>query len=349
MNLKLKDIEAVLFMLVVFVCFTACGTIFDYEGDCSVNHSIKFKYDKNILFADAFSNTVTYVNLFVFDVETGELISTYTEEGEVLTDPNYVMPIDVEPGEYDLVAWCGDALSESTFVLESATMAQMLRKNLMCKINSDDVIGDTIFVSHDIKRLWHGAVRVNLTDKPGNHISVLSLTKNTNNVRILLQNLAGKVMTEDIFDFKIYDNNGLFDAGNNVIKYHNLVYLPWSTVLVESNTDSIPVNNAPIITRNSSVSGIMAEFTISRLVVENSPILAVYNKETNKKILSIPLKDYILMVKGKYNENMSDQEYLDREDEFVMTFFIDESGNWLSKQVIINSWHLILQDEEELN
>ena len=55
------------------------------------------------------------------------------------------------------------------------------------------------------------------------------------------------------------------------------------------------------------------------------------------------------MVKGKANSGMSDQEYLDREDEFVMTFFLDEKGDWVSSHVIINSWHLILQNEGDLN
>jgi hypothetical protein len=54
------------------------------------------------------------------------------------------------------------------------------------------------------------------------------------------------------------------------------------------------------------------------------------------------------MVKGKANSGMSDQEYLDREDEFVMTFFLDEKGDWVSSHVVINSWHLVL-NEGDLN
>jgi hypothetical protein len=43
---------------------------------------------------------------------------------------------------------------------------------------------------------------------------------------------------------------------------------------------------------------------------------------------------------------MSDQEYLDRQDEYNMTFFLDEFGNWASSRIIINSWNVILQDTE---
>jgi hypothetical protein len=33
---------------------------------------------------------------------------------------------------------------------------------------------------------------------------------------------------------------------------------------------------------------------------------------------------------------MSDQEYLDRQDEYSMTFFLDE-GEWVSSYILINS------------
>lgn len=328
---------------------TSCGTIFDYEGDCSVNHSIKFKYDMNMLFADAFANTVTYVNLYAFDVETGKLVASYSEEGDALADPNYTMPIDLTPGEYDLVAWCGDALTDDNFLLTPTVVAETLRQQLMCKIGCGELVGDTLHIKNDIGHLWHGAVRVNLIDEPGNHVNVLSLTKNTNNVRILLQNMSGKELNPDLFEFKIIDNNGLFNSDNKVIKDHDLIYYPWAVTLGETSMDTAVVQNMPFLSRSSTLSAVLAEFTISRLVVENSPTLVVYKKDRNRKVFSIPLKDYILMVKGKANSGMSDQEYLDREDEFVMTFFLDEKGDWVSSHVVINSWHLILQNEGDLN
>ena len=57
----------------------------------------------------------------------------------------------------------------------------------------------------------------------------------------------------------------------------------------------------------------------------------------------IPVADYALLVKGHYRENMSDQEYLDRQDEYTMTFFLDE-GEWVSSFIYINSWRVVLND-----
>ena len=51
-------------------------------------------------------------------------------------------------------------------------------------------------------------------------------------------------------------------------------------------------------------------------------------------------------IKGKYNEALSDQEYLDRQDEYNLVFFLDDRGSWISSQIIINGWKLVLNDVE---
>ena len=74
-----------------------------------------------------------------------------------------------------------------------------------------------------------------------------------------------------------------------------------------------------------------------------SPVLHIKNRETGEDVFRIPVADYALLVKGHYRENMSDQEYLDRQDEYTMTFFLDE-GEWVSSFIYINSWRVVLND-----
>ena len=85
-----------------------------------------------------------------------------------------------------------------------------------------------------------------------------------------------------------------------------------------------------------------------RLVWDNGTpaILSVTNNETGQVVLSIPLMDYALLVKGYYNRDMPDQEYLDRQDEYNLTFFLDENNRWVSSTIIINSWRVVLSEEE---
>ena len=85
--------------------------------------------------------------------------------------------------------------------------------------------------------------------------------------------------------------------------------------------------------------------TVGRLVLENNPILTITN-DKGEKVLSIPLIDYALLVKGHYNRDMDNQEYLDRQDEFNMTFFLDEDDTWVDSYIIINSWKVVLNNED---
>jgi hypothetical protein len=41
---------------------------------------------------------------------------------------------------------------------------------------------------------------------------------------------------------------------------------------------------------------------------------------------------------------MDDQEYLDRQDEYNMTFFLDDDMQWVSSHILINSWKVVLND-----
>lgn len=76
-------------------------------------------------------------------------------------------------------------------------------------------------------------------------------------------------------------------------------------------------------------------------MMDNNPILTITNKKENRTVLQIPINEYALLVKGYEYADLSDQEYLDRQDQYNMTFFLDESGHWIKANIIINNWHII--------
>jgi phosphoglycerate dehydrogenase-like enzyme len=63
------------------------------------------------------------------------------------------------------------------------------------------------------------------------------------------------------------------------------------------------------------------------------------------EVVRLPLAEYALLVKGYYREGMSNQEYLDRQDEYTLTFFLDE-GVWLDAYILINSWRVVVNNTE---
>ena len=93
-------------------------------------------------------------------------------------------------------------------------------------------------------------------------------------------------------------------------------------------------------------SAVIAELTVPRLVKGQEPRLTVTDREKERTVFSIPLIDYALLVKGFYNRNMGDQEYLDRQDVYDMVFFLDEGDRWLDTYIYINSWKVVLQNSD---
>ncbi len=308
----------------------ACDSImYDYEGDCSVNYHVKFNYDYNMAFGDAFAHEVRSVTLYMLDM-SGNVVLKQTESGEKLADKDYVMPVDVAPGVYDLLVWCGTTEFGSFSVPETTRGPE-----LGCTLNRKHDSEGKAYTDQEIDRLFYGYLQEQVFgETEGTHVYTVDLVKNTNSVRVVLQNLSGETMDPDNYEFMITDNNGSMSWENKLLSDEMITYHAWSRESVEVGTQS----------KATAYSALLAELTVPRLVMGHNPRLTVINKETSKEILSIPLIDYALLVKGKYNRDMSDQEYLDRQDEFSMTFFLDKPDSWASAYVYINSWKVVLQE-----
>ncbi|MBQ9138328.1 MAG: FimB/Mfa2 family fimbrial subunit [Alistipes sp.] len=320
---------------------TSCdGVIYDGEGDCSVKYRIEFEYERNMEFADAFASKVGSVALYVFDA-SGVLVHQAAESGAALAADDYAMTLEMEPGEYDLLAWCG--VDGSSFSVPEATVGKTTLEQMQCTMarKSDDT---GAYVDSDLDALFHGLKRINYTSEPGVHTEVISLTKNTNNFRIILQqtwsdsSLVSDVEIEN-FEFTIVDDNGKMDYDNSVILEQTINYRPW-----DITTGYVDVDADVSSTRASQVAVSVAELTTARLMTDHNPVLIVNNKVTGERVLSVPIVDYALLVKGNYNRQMDDQEYLDRQDEYNMTFFL-HNGQWLSSSIVINSWRVVLTNE----
>lgn len=311
--------------------------IFEGEGDCGTYYNIKFKYDYNMKFADAFSREVNSVALFVFD-QNNTLVETIVETDKAkLSADEFSIPLELESGKYELVAWAGLMNEESFDLLADVKVGQTTREELQVKLKSTE--GK---VSEDLNPLFHGAMPLNYTTEPSTYTETMSLTKDTNVVRIVLQQMSDGVVAEK-FGYEITADNGLLDWNNDVIADGTLTYMPWS--VSTGTADVAPDYGTSSVTRADQVSVAVAEFTINRMIDGQSPILTIYNLEEGKPVLSIPVADYALLVKGNYNRDMSNQEYLDRQDEYNMTFFLDEDGNWLSASIIVNSWRVVLNND----
>ncbi len=341
----------------------SCDDSFVYDGaskcvvpDMTAYYRVRFKYDYNMKYGDAFAHEVSTVTLYLIDAD-GNITWQRTEEGEALAEDGYVMELstdDIAPGTYDLLVWAGTK-DKGTFAISEGTMAT----DLQCLLRRNHDAEGAPYVDSDLDRLFHGRLEAQeFPSEAGTYTYTVSLTKDTNLFRIALQQVSGGTVDTSKFTFTITDDNGLLDWDNTVIadQEGTMTYYAWNVETgeaegymdTEGDTGETAEAEEDDGTRTRAATYVygaaVAELTTSRLATSNTPRLTVRNQEKDKTVFSIPIKDYLLMMRSSEHREMGDQEFLDRQDEWSMTFFLDEDDNWLASYIYINSWKLVLQN-----
>ena len=117
-NLKRNIIRAIRSAAIgaaALVGLSGCqSAIYDDLDPCPEGVVLRFVYDYNMEFANAFPSQVDCLTLLVYDA-AGRLVETRTETSSVLADENYRMTLDLPAATYHFVAYGGMACPESTF------------------------------------------------------------------------------------------------------------------------------------------------------------------------------------------------------------------------------------------
>lgn len=329
---------ATLTMVATVLTFLSCtrSHIFEYEGDCDVYYDIRFKYDYNIKYADAFANEVNSLALYIFD-EDGILIEkVVTTDKEELSKEDFHIRLELPAGCYTLLAWGGLGEEESFDMLADEEIGRTRIEELQVRMHRAYDDEGRAYSDKDLAPLFHGIMELDVVSEPGTYKKTMSLMKNTNVVRIVLHEMSGHTMDSGCFTFEITDHSGLYDYDNARLDDEAITYKPWYIEEIFADFDNRS-------TRSTDINAVMAELTIGRMMATESPILRVLNSNTGEQILSLPLADYMLLIKGNYHKAMGDQEYLDRQDEYSLTLFLDE-GEWVSTQIVINGWRVVIND-----
>lgn len=340
----MKRNRLIVLLATVFCVLSAVScdkSIYDGGGDCEV--AVRFKFDFNLKYADAFRNEVKSVALYVFD-QSGKFVMKATESGVPLSLEGYELVIPGLPsGIYDLVAWCGLEDGDSFSVADPATKAELIcRMKTATRTKATETYSGAYLTS-----LFYGYVeKADLINLPPGSVQtvVIPLVKNTNNVRVLLQAIDNTVdLTPDQFDFAIYDINPELD---------------WKD---EIPANAVPVTYDPFNTQQGSVvlndgtevlTAAVADFSLGRLFnrATDKTRLVITQRSNGKVVFDIPLVEYFLMVKGYYTQPMTAQEYLDRQDEYSVAVFLEHKvgpeGYFVAARVYINGWQIVLSNPD---
>jgi len=318
-------IHAVLPMLATSLMLTGCIT--EDLQECPNDYRLRIVYDRNMLNADAFASRVHSVDIQVFDHSSGLPVCRHSESGEALASGNYTVSLPVPPGDYDILCWGG--MAEGTSFSYAHPSAEALHQQDVLLNTSDGVSGKRL------EDLYHGLLsRASFIDNNDlgsfeTQTETIYLTKNTNRINVVLMNLDGALMQEKDFKLSITSNNGGMAYDNSLLTGQSVTYHPWSiTPIVGETIDNVSVQSA-----------LSAEFSLARLTAETDSRLDVVRLSDGERIISVPLEDNLLLYKGAFYAHMTDDEYLNREDDYTITFILDANNNWdRTAMIYINKW-----------
>lgn len=332
-------------------CFAAglsgCSLLHEDLPECEALLKVRFIFDYNLNFADAFPYAVKSVNVWAFDYD-GKLVWSGSASGEVLKENDFAFDTTLGEGTYDFVAWCG-LENNDDFNLATYTPASM--EELEVKLKTIEEDGRNISRSH-LPGLFHGrAMQQTFTvnsDNPSLKTVTIPLMKDTNDIRVLLQRYDGSPIGENDFDVDIKIANAWLGWNNDLLPDNPEVTYSWWG----QRFGQITVNDQMKAAGNV-ISGIVYELSSSRLLATSEAILTVTRNSDGKAIIEVPIIDYFLMVQGHYvnpdGTPLTDQQYLDRQDDYSIIFFLDKKNEWyVGAGIYINSWAVVPPQKDTL-
>ena len=306
--------SCLLLLLVLFSCTSIDETL----PECRLY--VRFRYDYNMEFSDAFASQVNRVDVFVFDKD-GTFVMKKSEQGEALGGGSYRMPLPLPAGEYRIAAWAG---MSDDFEMPEPVAGKTTLEDLTVRMKREE----SLVHNKALNPLWYGGVQaVSFTGRQ-EQTETVSLIKDTNKFRFILQK-SGPGEELDINDclFEIRADNGYYDWNNDLLDDDMISYRPYYLEKVEDV-------------------GIVVEMNTMRLLEHKKVYLTLTRKSDGKELMKIDLIPYLLLTKME-GHNIPAQEYLDRQSEYAIVFFYNpELLNFLSTKIVINGWTIWLKGED---
>ena len=349
--MKSGYITRLLYALLVIWLASCDSAIYDDEGDCTARYRVPLTFTRNILNADAFASQVTgQVRLYAFD-SSGRLAFSRTEDASKLRDNegHYAMEVDLDPGTYRILVWAtgtSPVADPVAFRIGDGTAAASIEALGATLPLLEDA--GTAYQDHDITPQFYGMAEnvVCRADDYGEiDLPTVDLMQDTKVIKVVLINMDGTEIAGDDFAVSVTSANSTMDYLNNPTGDLTVAYRPWATTLFEG--DSEEARSVPAAGNRSSVfGGMMTEHTTGRIMTDRRTRLKVVRNDDSKAIIDINLTQFLTMVKGNYQGHFSDQEYLDRMDEFTLIFYIYGRTWYTAMGVFINGWKIVPPQEE---
>lgn len=363
------------------VCFSAIALttmsscIKEDMDDCPPAISkvaLQFDYTYNVKQADAFAAEVKNINVYAFD-ENGKFFDSYIESREKFETGHTMEITGLKDGKYTFVCLARDRQvmsraedDEMEFSFASLTLGVSTIDDLtvrMGKDNGEEIKNDKEFAALYTAKTQVDFQRLNQKGNEGTVVtSTLSLMKCTKTYRIVLlpyENDQADFKPEN-FDVRIEGSAAWLDHKGEKMKNERITYLPYNMER-RANYDGAhtEVNEEPVD------QALIYDLSSSRMFERQNDRRAVRDGDKNdyddKRIIITDLRDkdhpielfnhslpwFLALCGEKVNQNWDDQEYLDREDHYVLMFYVSDKRDYnMITKVNVNGWNVNIKDTE---
>lgn len=363
------------------VCFSAIALttmsscIKEDMDDCPPAISkvaLQFDYTYNVKQADAFAAEVKNINVYAFD-ENGKFFDSYIESREKFETGHTMEITGLKDGKYTFVCLARDRQvmsraedDEMEFSFASLTPGVSTIDDLterMGKDNGEEIKNDKEFAALYTAKTQVDFQRLNQNGNEGTVVtSTLSLMKCTKTYRIVLlpyENDQADFKLEN-FDVRIEGSSAWLDHKGEKVKNERITYLPYNMER-RANYDGAhtEVNEEPVD------QALIYDLSSSRMFERQNDRRAVRDGDKNnyddKRIIITDLRDkdnpielfnhslpwFLALCGEKVNQNWDDQEYLDREDHYVLMFYVSDKRDYnMITKVNVNGWNVNIKDTE---
>lgn len=327
--MKLYSFKSLGLLTAISLTLSSCSLINEDLEPCPTGVNIHFSYTRNILGVEAFEKSVDCAQVHVYD-EQGKYFGSWSSTG------NSNLLIDLPAGRYHTVVYGGMDCDKASFVYNDAMGNEHHYSDLVTQLKATRA-GAPTESSDELHPMFHGTADFTVEEETAAHTpTTVSLTKNTNNLRVTLQHADGSAVDPGKFDFYVTADNTTMDHRNEIIRQGTeTIYRPYAT-------GTFP---GILLSDGSAADCAYADISTVRLLADGNARFHLDLIDEGKSIVNLDMVKYFEMIRGNEFKTGSLQDYLDCQDNWRLVFMLDPKTEEIAGLVFkVNDWTVNLSN-----